>query len=170
MKKNTTTILLLAAAAAAAYFIFKGKPKLTSTETETAKEEEEKPGEQADQSAEKPDAVVTAPAGQLASAVEKGLQIAQTIKDAAVIVKSGDKTAVLKTGKKKGKSVKRPKLTAEQINKVCKGLKGSKRRACIAKAKKAATIKPTFIPTFNPYMPVAPVFRAEADSTRVVND
>jgi hypothetical protein len=154
MKKNTTTILLLAGAAAAAYFYFKNKGKADTSVTSEATEQETKPGdEESEKGAEKVDAVVTAPKGQFNDAVEKAVEIAQTIKDAAVVVKSGDKTAVVKTGYKKKKKVKRPKLTNAQIEKACKGLTGRKRRQCIAKAKKAATITPKIIPTANPYLP-----------------
>ena len=109
MKKNTTTILLLAGAAAAAYFFFRPKSEETKTNVSEEKTEEEKTEaeKESDKDAEKADAVVTAPKGQFNDAVEKAVEIAQTIKDAAVVVKSGDKTAVVKTGYKKKKKIKR---------------------------------------------------------------
>jgi hypothetical protein len=167
MKKNTTTLLLLVAAGAAAFFFLRKKGGATARITEEATEIEEKPGQPTDEEAEKTDAVVTAPKGQFNEAVEKAMEVAKTIKDAAVVVKSADKTAVIKTGKKKNKKVKRPKLSQAAIDKACKGLKGRARRQCIAKLRKTATITPkVMINPFNPYAP--PIFRAEADSTRIV--
>ena len=136
MKKNTTFILL-GVAALGAYFYFKRQSDSSAKELpEGAPEASE------GDAAAKPDAVVTAPAGQFNEALDKAQQIATTIKDAAVIVKSGTKTAVVKSGKKKKKKTKCPKLSAEQLQNLCKGLKGKELRACRKKNRRSCIIVP----------------------------
>jgi hypothetical protein len=143
MKKQTTIFLLIAAAAAGAWYYFKNK----GTDTTTAKEEETPTeGEPV-----KADAEVSAPKGQFFQALEKAQEVASTLKDAAVIVRSGDKTAVVKSGNKKKKKVKCPKTSAAQMKVLCEGLKGRELRQCKRKHRRSCVvIAPTQSATFSP--------------------
>jgi hypothetical protein len=137
MQKNTTTYLLIAAAAAGAYFYMKNKKTATDTETETDTKEEAT-GET------KADAVVTAPAGNFQAALNTAKEIASNLKDAAVLVKSGNITALVKNGVKKKKPVKCPKLTKKQLDTLCEGLKGKELKKCRKKNKRSCiTVEPT---------------------------
>jgi hypothetical protein len=137
MQKNTNTYLLIAAAAAGAYFYMKNKKTATDTETETDTKEEAT-GET------KADAVVTAPAGNFQAALNTAKEITSNLKDAAVLVKSGNRSALVKSGNKKKKAVKCPKLTKEQLAKICEGLKGAELRACRKKNRRSCiTVGPT---------------------------
>jgi len=141
MKKQTTTLLLLAGAAAAAYFIMKNKATVTNKFDEQPEPEEIKP-----------DAEVTAPAGQFSAALEKAQQIATTIKDAAIVVTDGNQKALVTTGRKKvkkRKKVKCPKRTGAELKEICKGLKGRELRQCKRKNRRnCVVIPPTQTATF----------------------
>lgn len=138
MKKQTSTLIIVAAAAAAAFYFFKKKSDET-TDGETIKTPESTEPEQK----ETPDATVTAPQGKFFQALEKAQEVATTLKDAAVIVKSGNKTAVVTSGKKKnvcpdGKPRrKRTKQEIAAMIKICKekGYKGKRLRQCKRSAK-----------------------------------
>jgi hypothetical protein len=144
-KKQTTTFIIAAAAAAGLWYFMKKK----GTEV-TAKEIEAEP----DVETEKADAVVTAPKGQLLQAVEKAQEVASTLKDAAVIVRSGNQTAVVTKGKKRKKKIKCPKTTKEQMAEFCKGLKGKELRQCKRKHRRncgKVVIEPIQSATFTEY-------------------
>ena len=137
MQKNTINYLLIAAAAAGAWFFMKKKKTATETETETDTKEEAT-GET------KADAVVTAPAGNFQAALNIAKEITSNIKDAAVLVKSGNRSALVKSGEKKKKAVKCPKLTKKQLDTLCEGLKGNELRKCRKKNKRSCiTVQPT---------------------------
>jgi hypothetical protein len=138
MKKNITTYLLIAAAAAGAWYYMKKKPTATE-EAETEGGEDAASG-----GTTKADAVVTAPAGNFQAALNTAKEITSNLKDAAVLVKSGNKTALVKSGAKKKKPVKCPKLTKQQLAKICEGLKGAELRKCRKKNKRSCiTVEPT---------------------------
>jgi hypothetical protein len=140
MKKNLTTYLLIAAAAAGAWYYMKKKPTATEEkETETEGGEDATGGGTA-----KADAVVTAPAGNFQAALNTAKEITSNLKDAAVLVKSGNRTALVKKGVKKKKPVKCPKLTKKQLDTLCEGLKGAELRKCRKKNKRSCiTVEPT---------------------------
>lgn len=140
MKKNITTYLLIAAAAAGAWYYMKKKPTTTEEkETDTEGGEDAASGGTA-----KTDAVVTAPAGNFQAALNTAKEITSNLKDAAVLVKSGNKTALVKKGAKKKKPVKCPKLTKEQLAKICEGLKGAELKKCRKKNRRSCiTVEPT---------------------------
>jgi hypothetical protein len=136
MKKNLTTYLLIAAAAAGAWYYIKKKP--------TALTEKEADVEGEEGTTTKTDAVVTAPAGNFQAALNTAKEITSNLKDAAVLVKSGTKTALVKKGAKKKKPVKCPKLSKKQIDTLCEGLKGAELRKCRKKNKRSCiTVQPT---------------------------
>lgn len=141
MKKQTTTILLLAGAAAAAYFLLKKKSGETVKQVEEAEAEEVKP-----------DAEVTAPKGKFFEALDKAQEVANTLKDAAVVVTDGNKKALVTSGKKKIKKkrkVKCPKKTAAELKVICEGLTGKALRQCKRKNRRSCvTIQPTQTATF----------------------
>lgn len=148
MKKGTTTILLLAAAGAAAFFLLRKRGAQADT-ARTAPEDMETDTETP--AAETPDATVKAPAGQFFEALDKAKEVASTIKDAVVTVKSGTKKAVVRTGTKR----KKPKWTAKQLADYCnswgyksKGTRKEKKeyRQCVRKAKRKQSL-PMFVPT-----------------------
>ena len=128
MKKQTTTILLLAGAAAAAYFLLRKKSGETVKQVEEAEVEEVKP-----------DAEVTAPKGKFFEALDKAQEVANTLKDAAVVVSDGKKTALVTSGKKKTTKKKKYKCkvrtSKERMAMLCEGLKGRELRKCRRKNK-----------------------------------
>jgi len=136
MKKSGSTYLILAAAAAGIWYYMKNKPGTSTKEIQEATEE--------DTETTKTDAVVTAPAGNFQAALATAKEITSNLKDAAVLVKSGNKTALVKKGAKKKKKVKCPKLTKDQLAKICEGLKGAELRKCRKKNKRSCiTVQPT---------------------------
>ena len=137
MKKSGSTYLILAAAAAGIWYYMKNKPGTSTKQIEEATEEEAT-------ETTKTDAVVTAPAGNFQAALATAKEITSNLKDAAVLVKSGNKTALVKKGAKKKKKVKCPKLTKDQLAKICEGLKGAELRKCRKKNKRSCiTVQPT---------------------------
>jgi hypothetical protein len=142
MKKNLTTYLLLAAAAAGAYYFIKKKsPSATEKELQTGSEDDTT-GSGSETT--KTDAVVTAPAGKFQAALDTAKEITNNIKDVAVLVKSGNKTALVRHGTKRKKPVKCPKLTKKQLDTICEGLEGSELKKCRKKNKRSCiTVQPT---------------------------
>ena len=143
-KKSTTTLLLIAAAAGAAWF-FMRKKTTDSAATEIP--------ESADTGSDttKADAVVTAPPGKIQEALNTAKDITSNLKDVAVLVKSGNKTALVTKGKKKKKHVKCPKLTEEQLNNLCGDLTGKARKACRRKHRRSCVIIPPTQSSLTPF-------------------
>jgi hypothetical protein len=144
MKKGTTTLLILAAAGAAAYFFLRKR----GAGAEAARTVPDEEPEAETPAAATPDAAVTAPPGRFFEALDKAKEVASTIKDAVVTVKSGTKKAVVRTGKKK-KRVCGQKRTRQDfvkfIKERCDGTTGRDKKACRKKARRDWKACTTFI-------------------------